>query len=247
MTKPLLILLIILIWAAIPLAAFAADTIHISTAADDAYEYQASGFVSWEADQITIDAGSFAAMRFPLGVATGTSASDAHITLTANGPTLFCSHMPIRLETSDNAADYQYGDTIWSRSYTTNAIVATVPPLAEDGDTWTSPNLAILVNQILSRPGWRPGNYIAIVVGPCAGSTELAELHSYDTDPAKAPRLDITWSEPTGIYIVTLPSGGQATISMEVSAGQVLVAIGLAGIVTLLLYRQLRSLSHIST
>lgn len=248
MQKPLLILLIIsLLLTVANTAVLAAEptVIILAAAADDAYEYQASGFVSWLDDQIQVDGGTFAGMRF--AVPADLAASSATLTLTADTSTLACSHMPIRLETADDAADYATGQTIWQRTYTSQAITATVPPLAAAGETWTSPNLASLVNEIISRPGWRSGNHIAIVIGPCARDTDITELYSYDMNPTLAPRLDITWAEPSGIYIIPLPSGGQATLSMDMSAGQALVAIALAAIVTLLLYRQLRGLSHIST
>ncbi len=55
-----------------------------------------------------------------------------------------------------------------------------------------SPDLTALFQALVDRPGWAPGNAAAVVI---SGSGRRV-AYSWDTDPARAVRLELTYQEP---------------------------------------------------
>lgn len=86
-------------------------------------------------------------------------------------------------------------------------------------DSWSTdgkentPSLTDIVQEIVDRSGWASGNSMGFILNEGSGERTA---YSYDTDPANAPRLVITYSGATVDYVViiketNLPTGYSLT------------------------------------
>lgn len=94
-------------------------------------------------------------------------------------------------------------------------------------DSWTidapktTPDITDIVQEIVNRGGWSSGNDMGFVIN--AGSGDRA-AHSYDSDPAKAPKLVVNYQTSTVSYVViikqdNLPNGySMTTDNLEVAS-----------------------------
>lgn len=105
---------------------------------------------------------------------------------------------------SDSAAAFTTTvNDISNRSRTTATATWTSSGLgANDATYFTTPSLATIIQEIVDRAGWASGNAIAILINGSADSSRDLVLRSYDHDPAKAAKLDITYSMPRPIRSV---------------------------------------------
>ena len=130
--------------------------------------------------------------------------------------------LQIRGEDSDDAAAFTSASFNVSSRVKTDAWVNWTPdPWGTIGETalaQQTPNLAGIVQEIVSRSGWTPLNDIAFIV--TGSGTRTAE--AYEGGAAKAPLLHIEYMLPTG----TEPAVG------GISIGDVTVAEGNSGTTT---------------
>ncbi|MEM7393873.1 MAG: hypothetical protein AAF492_16160, partial [Verrucomicrobiota bacterium] len=122
--------------------------------------------------------------------------SDAWIQFTAHGSFGGTVNLELRGEDADNPLTYQAAPFNISSRPTTTAMVPWSPPTwfhNGAGAAQRSPNLAPLFQEIIDRPGWNPGQAMAIVIT----STDAARrgARSFPSGPAM---LHIEW---TGLRI----------------------------------------------
>jgi hypothetical protein len=98
----------------------------------------------------------------------------------------------IRAEATDDASEFDntnrrvnnISSTSASQSWNLSETVWTA-------DTWyESPDIRQLVQEIINRSGWSPGNAIVIA---CGGAGTSREFWAYDGYPQYAPQLEITY------------------------------------------------------
>jgi hypothetical protein len=65
-------------------------------------------------------------------------------------------------------------------------------PWMEPYGTYHSPDLAVLIQRVVSRTGWQSGNSMGFLIG----GTGLRGAHAYDGDPSMAPVLRIEYRLP---------------------------------------------------
>jgi hypothetical protein len=89
----------------------------------------------------------------------------------------------------DNPPSFQAVDSDLSARARTAAQVSwlSVPPWPTVGWRWRSPDLAPIVQEIVDRPGWQPGQSIVLLVEGNGWRT----AESFDGDPSSAPLLHV--------------------------------------------------------
>jgi len=86
--------------------------------------------------------------------------------------------------------------------------LASERPLAEASTSWTiaaapegwfdSPDLVPLVQAVVNRPGWQPGNALALLVESAADDElrHYVDVSAYDMDPSLGARLHVSYTLP---------------------------------------------------
>ena len=104
------------------------------------------------------------------------------------------TNLTIRGESVDDASIFSsVSDNITSRSVTSAAVAWSPLPWlvkGEAGVDQTTPNLAMVVQEVVDRQGWSSGNALALVIG----GTGKRVAESYDGLSAAAPLLHVEYS-----------------------------------------------------
>ncbi|MGD8616906.1 MAG: alkaline phosphatase D family protein, partial [Gammaproteobacteria bacterium] len=177
--------------------AVSADALDISISAsrDDAEEKSDGNMVKASSDlELVIDRGDnqTVGMRFTsVAIPQGATIRNASIQFTVDEPTTQATALTIVGEASDSAARFSSTPfDISSRSQTTAAVAWVPPPWTTVGSVGTeqrTPDLAAVIQEIVSRPGWSSGNALVIII--TGSGKRVAE--SYNGDHAAAPLLHV--------------------------------------------------------
>ncbi len=108
--------------------------------------------------------------------------------------------LTIRGERTPDAAPFVEGGSfnISGRTQTSNAVVWNVEAWAaadDAGSAQQTPDLAGIVQEIVSQPGWASNQAVCLVMEH-GGSTGTRTAYAYDGDPAKAAVLHLTYRGP---------------------------------------------------
>ncbi len=105
---------------------------------------------------------------------------------------------------------------ISSRLKTAASVTWTAVPTWSVGQTYKSPNLAPVIQEIVDRTGWGPGNSLALLINGTGRRTAF----SYDGEPALAPRLMITFGGDLTCYTLstTVDPAGSGTVTPQPAA-----------------------------
>lgn len=171
--------------------------VRVSQGSDDAEELDADGSVLTADNDLDLGTDALGSqwvgMRFAgLAIPQGATISSAFIELTASEVQESATSLTVSGEYSDNAATYTGDD----HGISTRPVVAAtvpwnaVPAWSVEGGKHQTPNLKDIVQQIVNRPGWKPGNAMAFMV---AGSGQRTAW-SYDGNATMAPRLVVEYA-----------------------------------------------------
>ncbi len=146
----------------------------------------------------------FAGLTIPKG-ATITNAS---IQFKVDEVSTGATSLSIHAQASDNAPAFSgsSGD-ITARTPASNSVAWNPPDwptIGDSGPDQRTPNIAPVIQQIVSRSGWASGNAIVILI---TGSGKRT-AESYDGDAAGAPMLHVDYT----VGPVTTPSASQSTV-----------------------------------
>jgi len=174
--------------------------LQVAADADDAEEEVASGVVdvgSSDLELIFDHVDQIAGMRFdgvaiPQGAPIVAAWLQFQVDETDSSPT----SVTIRGQAADDAPAFQSGNGNLSQRSTTSAATAWAPPpwqtVGEAGPDQRSPDLGAVIQEIVNRPGWTPGNALVLLVR--GTGTRTAE--SYDGDASGAPVLHLEFGAP---------------------------------------------------
>jgi len=159
-------------------------------------------------------------LRFSIPVPPGAFISDARIQFTADEDQSEATDLTIATEAADSAAAF----TTAANSISTRARHAiTVPwqPAAwtagQAGAAQQTPNLAGLVQPVVSRAGWQSGNAIAFIITGTGHRTADA----FDKSGGVPARLTITYYTPSPLFSVVSTINSSANDAEESSTGAV--------------------------
>jgi chitodextrinase len=146
-------------------------------------------------------------LRFPgLDVPQGATVLSATIQFTADEVKTGAASLVIRGESANSAAPFaSLSENVSGRS-TTGASVPWNPPgwtaKGDAGAAQRTPDLAAIVQEIVARPGWVPGNAIAFLI--TGTGTRTAE--AYEGGASVAPRLSVIYQGEPDEEAPTVPA-----------------------------------------
>jgi hypothetical protein len=134
-------------------------------------------------------------LRFQdVAIPRGAAISSAYVQFTTEKITSTPTKLSIAGEASDDAAPFQTSSDISSRA-ATKAWVTWAPAawrtLRESGPDQRTPNLHRIVQEITDRPGWKPGNSIALTIT----GTGCRTATSWEKRRTEAAKLVVTYHQ----------------------------------------------------
>jgi type IV pilus assembly protein PilY1 len=180
--------------------------------ADDAEERIADGNMDLVSAGLDLGTDSSAAeqavgIRFPkMTIPRGAEIVSADIEFTVDKVTSDPTSLTFKGELSADAAPFaSTDDNITSRATTASTVSwdgASTPPMASwdtPRDTFRSPDLSAIVQEIVAGGGWTAGNNMAFII---TGSGRRAAISQ--ADATGAPRLRITYKGPVTEAVITV-------------------------------------------
>jgi len=171
--------------------------LRIGAGNDDAEEDAASGgmyLTSSDLELVRDSGDQIVGMRFaPLSVPPGAVVHQAYVQFTVDEVSSETTSLVLHGEAADHAAPFGAGTADISSRPRTSAAVSWQPPAwaaqGDSGPAQRTPDISVLVQEVVNRPGWQAGNALSIIV---TGSGHR-EADSYDGNPATAPLLHIAY------------------------------------------------------
>ncbi|MCA9246209.1 MAG: putative Ig domain-containing protein [Planctomycetales bacterium] len=169
-------------------------------ASTDDVEERATGAVRTGSSdlQMTLDADvQTVGLRFTnIQVPNGAVVTNAYVQFQADETNTEATSLIIHGQAIDDAPTFSSASfDVTSRSQT-SASVAWIPPawntVGEAGPDQQTPNLASILNEIVSRPGWANGNAVALIIG--GSGVRTAEAFDGTAAPALMIEFDVAQS-----------------------------------------------------
>jgi uncharacterized protein YjiK len=135
-------------------------------------------------------------LRFTgVSIPQGAAISRAWVQFQTDETDSVATSLAIQGESTDNAAAFaSVNNNITSRSRTSAAVPWSPAPwttVGQAGPDQQTPDIAAVIQEIVSRPGWASGNALVVIV---SGSTGTRVAVAYDGIPTGAPLLHVEYS-----------------------------------------------------
>lgn len=185
---------------ALELSALRTLTVAVAASADDA-ENRQDGSMSLAGSDLELGEKAGKAQHVGLrfnGVhlPRGAKITRAYVQFTADEVQRGATRVVIRAQASDHAPAFRSTrHNVAYRAKTSRRVVWRPAPWARVGDAGTAqrtPDLAGVLQEVIDRPGWRPGNSVALTFG---GGYGLRVAQAFDRSRSAAPRLVVEYDE----------------------------------------------------
>lgn len=155
-----------------------------------------------------------------IGIPQGATITSAYIQFTADADDDGSTSLTIYGEDENDADSYSSSDDDITDRDRTSASVNWSPGDWDTDDTYNTPEIKTLVQEIVNRGGWSSGNDMAFIIKPNSGERDA---YSYDQSTSKAPLLYVEYQTSGGggtrtsdCYVIkidesTKPSGSSLT------------------------------------
>ncbi|NNF01492.1 MAG: T9SS type A sorting domain-containing protein, partial [Bacteroidia bacterium] len=169
----------------------------ISAANNDAEEYPSTGNSSTAGLYHSMGTETIGLRFDKLQIPANAIITSAHIEFTASDDETGAASLTIVGEDADNSAvfDGSHQD-ISSRSTTSSTVQWNNPVAWYTHKQYNSPDISSIVQEVVDRAGWNSGNPVTVIIS----GTGEREAKSYDNYPAKAPKLIVQYTVPTGTF-----------------------------------------------
>ena len=181
-------------------------TAKVSSANDDAHERVSNGamlqqsVVNLQANT-TLSQAFYGIFRMQLNVPQGATINSATPRLFLHDSNLDNPAGTFHLEAADNAgAVTTTAGDIHNRPVTTASVSWNASDLFSGGSGKfvDGPDLAEVVQEVVNRPGWESGNYIAVIWIPREDITSAFACHAYEQSSTNAFELEVDYEEDSG-------------------------------------------------
>ncbi len=175
--------------------------VRVGTSTDDAEMNMSDGTMSLYspdlelADDIGLAREQLVGIRFSnISIPQGAVITNAYIEFEVISANLEATSLIIQAEASDNAATFKNLAFNLSNRPRTNAAISwdNIPAWTVTGSKQQTPNLAMLVQEVVNRPSWVTGNGMGFIFDGSGTRTAI----SYDSSPASAPILHVEFEQP---------------------------------------------------
>ncbi len=133
----------------------------------------------------------------------GSTINSANIEFTADGGSSGTCNLTIRGQDTDNAGTMSGDYYLTSTITTTTASVTWSPGSWSDGNTYTTSDIATVVQEIVDRSGWSSGNSMVFTIEGSDISSEMRRAVSHDASSSDAPYLQINYDGTSDMTIVS--------------------------------------------
>lgn len=113
--------------------------------------------------------------------------SSAYLEFTARYSNSGTSNLSIRVQESDNAPTFSWSNPVTSSARSYSSTVSWTAPNWTSDVTYQTSDIGSLVQSVVNRGGWNPGNAMAFDIR----GTGTRRARSYDNSASRAPRLII--------------------------------------------------------
>ena len=198
-------------------------SVRVSAGTDDAEQFKASGWMYLDSSDLELVRDSddqIVGMRFSgVPLPPGATILQSYVQFTVDEISDGSCSLVIKGQAADNAATFTSAYYNISGRPMTLAAVSWLPAawstVGSAGQDQRTPDLSAILKEIINRPGWQLGNSLALVVTGAGTRTAVA----YETSPAQAPRLSVTYSiPPPSNQAPTVNAGSDQTITLPNSA-----------------------------
>lgn len=184
-------------------------TVQIQASDDDAEEYKSDGSVDLTSADLEFcieewiwpisDENQWLGLRFQgIDIPVGATVSSAYIELTADESQTSGASITIYGQDEDNPVSFNNGSNDISARPKTISSVVWIPngwSTEEVGADTQSDDLSSIVQEIINRPGWTPGNSMAFIFE----GSGTRSAYSFDESVSKAAKLYISVSGPLSL------------------------------------------------
>jgi hypothetical protein len=137
---------------------------------------------------------SYAGLRFTsVNLPAGAVIDSARLEVNAPATSWIAMSMEIAAEASDNAASFSTTSLPGARALTYSRVYHSSNAQWTAGTWYVVEDVRALIEEVVGRGGWKPGNSLALVLKGTGGAYGRKAVHSFDSNPALAPRLVITY------------------------------------------------------
>lgn len=144
----------------------------------------------------------------------GSTITEAKLILTSKSVKAAYSRLTIVGEAAANSVVFTATTNNVSSRVPTISLVEWVPE-AWVVDELNEIDITKIIAEIITVSGWAALNSLALIVTSAAGSDR--EAFSFDDEPTKSPRIQITFQDPTGLFVsqtvITLAIGEKARVT----------------------------------
>ena len=193
----------------------------VGAGADDAEEQNSTGQVDLASSDLELVNEPFlgaqtVAMRFSgLAIPPGATVTSANVRFTVDETGSAPAGLTFRAHATDNSTAFTTATGNVSSRPKTSASAAWSPPAwasaGQSGADQTTPDLAALIQEVVSRPGWASGNALSLI----ATGSGVRVASSFESGSALAPLLTVnytTGSPPPDTTPPTAPSNLTAQV-----------------------------------
>ncbi len=142
---------------------------------------------------------------------TATTVQSAYLRWTANSPASVLFTARIYAQKTASTVPFDCTSNKPSQRVKTGAFITYTVPAWATGNTYDSPNLAPLLNEVLAAAGSAWDKTFVLLVTYASGGISTRDPEVFDSDPANATRLIITWGSPCatpGTPTLVAPANG---------------------------------------
>lgn len=170
----------------------------IAALSDDVEEIQSTGDVVRSSVDLDLTDANAIGLRFTgIDIPIGATILRANLFLLPSDSSSGTATMRVYTQISDNAAtfaDNPYEVTNRPRTpYINWSVPAWTVGMTLQNSAVKSPNLASIVQAVVSRSGWQPGSALAFIIE----TDGLREAHSFEGEPGNNPALEIVYTTDT--------------------------------------------------
>lgn len=137
----------------------------------------------------------YCAVRFQnVDIPRDAAVAHADVSFTAGQSHSVLTHLEIAGEASVDAPVFtEAADNIADRAETASIVTWNDVPAWITDNTYQTPDLASIIQEIVTRPGWARGNSLALIFRSTDAYGDRTAM-TYNGDPAAAPVLNVQWS-----------------------------------------------------
>lgn len=163
---------------------------------EDGTNFSAGGNTIWLGNGASATA-SYTGLRFT-GVALprGATVTSAHLEVVSSKTQWVGLSFSIAAEAADTSAPFSAASRPSQRVLTEQRLNHSSNLRWQSGVRYALDEMAPVVQEVVSRPGWRQGNSLSVILTGTGGSWGRKFVRSFESDAANAPRLVITYDAP---------------------------------------------------